>query len=149
MAVVAHNLTMVRLAPFVLSALLSALATSVDAKSKGDQIRAYQWTSDNCNDMPKGGNVDIKRNECVNIDARSFKPTIDQKRKKWLDDINKGHLQCALVVYDRPNCPNATHEADSMMLLPKEIDECYTTPDTYSIGSVKFFCAPSIFNDTV
>jgi hypothetical protein len=139
---------MTRLAPFVLSALLSGLAISVDAKSKGDQIRVYQWTSDNCNDMPKGGNLDVKRNECVNIEGRSFRPRVDTKRKKWVDDVNDGDIQCVVAIYDAPDCPNTTLP-DSMMLLPQEIDDCYTSPTGYAVGSVRFVCAPATFNDTM
>ncbi|KAH3957081.1 hypothetical protein HBI23_132430 [Parastagonospora nodorum] len=139
---------MTRLTPILLSALLSALTTSVGAKSKGDQVRLYQWTSDKCNDMPKGGNIDVKRNECVNIEGRSFRPKIDTKRQKWLDEVNDGNLQCALVIFDQSNCPEQD-QADSIMYLPHDIDECYTSPTTYSVGSVKFLCAPATVNHNV
>lgn len=133
---------MTRLTPVVLGVLLSALTTSVNAKSKGDQIRLYQWISDKCNDMPKGGNIDVKRNECVNIEGRSFRPKIDTKRQKWLDEVNDGNLQCVLAIFDQANCPQQD-QSDSMMFLPHDIDDCYTSPTTYSVGSVKFVCVPA------
>lgn len=131
--------TMTRLVPLLLSALLSVFASGVDAKSKGDQIRMYQFTSDYCDGMPSGANIDVKRDECVEIDARSIRPRLDEKRKKWLSDVNNGATQCALIIWDGPGCSG---ENEDLMDFPQEIEHCYTAATHKPIRSVKFYCGP-------
>ncbi|KAH7379420.1 hypothetical protein DE146DRAFT_682525 [Phaeosphaeria sp. MPI-PUGE-AT-0046c] len=77
---------MTLLVPLILGTLLSTLASGVDAKSKTDQIRVYQFISDDCDGSPHGANVDIKRNECVDLGSRSVKPRLDERRMKWIED---------------------------------------------------------------
>jgi hypothetical protein len=128
---------MTRLVPLLLGALLSALASGVDAKSKGDQIRMYQFTSDYCDGMPDGANIDIKREECVNVNARSIKPMFDDKRRKWFDDIGNGATNCALIVWDGPGC---TNDNEAAIDFPENIGRCYTSATHMPIRSVKFTC---------
>jgi hypothetical protein len=132
---------MTRLVPLLLSALLSTFTSGVDAKSKGDQVRVYQFTSDFCDGAPKGANVDIKRGECVNIAGRSIKPRVDEKRRKWIDQVNHGSVECALFIYETPNCEDGEQ---SVMYLPKGIDDCYTSPSAYTLNSLKFVCDKTI-----
>jgi hypothetical protein len=129
--------TMTRLVLLLLGVLLSALASGVDAKSKGDQIRMYQFTSDYCDGMPDGANIDIKREECVNINARSIKPTSDKKREKWLSDINNGATSCALIVWDGPGC---TKDNEAFIEFPENVGKCYTSATHMPIRSVMFTC---------
>jgi hypothetical protein len=126
---------MANLILLLLTALL-ALFCSVDAKD--DQIRLYQFASDNCDGNPVGGNLDLKQDACVNINARSFKPRIDDKRKKWVDDINHGAVECMLVVYSTPNCP--TQDQLASMMLPEQIDRCVTHASPSTVRSAKFVC---------
>jgi hypothetical protein len=129
------QISMANLILLLFSALL-ALLCSVDAKD--DQIRLYQFASDVCDGNPLGGNLDLKQNECVNINARSFKPRIDDKRKKWVDDVNNGAIECMLVVYSTPNCPR--EDTLTSIMLPKEIDRCVTHSSPYTVRSAKFAC---------
>jgi hypothetical protein len=131
---------MTRLAPFVLGVLLSGLVHSVEAKSKSGQVRVYQFTSDECSGHPKGSNVDVKRDDCVSVDGRSFRPRVDKKRAGWVDQVNNsGDLQCGLYLYTQPQC----YEDDlwDVMALPAEIDQCFTSPTGYAVRSVKFVCS--------
>jgi hypothetical protein len=132
---------MARVVTIVLCALL-ALFCGVHAKSKEDQIRLYQFVTDLCDGNPLGSNIDLKRNNCVNINARSIKPRIDEKRKKWVDDVNHGVVECGLYVYDVPNCP--ADQAVAMMTLPGEIDQCFTHGSPSTFRSVKFTCGQAI-----
>lgn len=127
---------------FVLPALsaLLAFAAKVDAKSREDQIRLYQFTADDCAVGPKGAQVDAKREACVQLDARSLKPAIDTKRKKWLDDMNDGDLQCALKLYENTNCDG---EAVELIMLPEGVTECHTS-GSEPIRSAKFHCANKV-----
>ncbi|CAO2651557.1 Nn.00g041270.m01.CDS01 [Neocucurbitaria sp. VM-36] len=133
---------MTRLVSFVLSALLTLLAV-VHAKSKGDQIRLYAFTSDYCYGPPAGSNVDIKRDECVDIHngARSVKPMIDPKRSKWLDDVNKGATFCEMITYQTVGCL-AGQELNSNPL-PEKLHQCVhpgRPGEPISLFSVKFQC---------
>jgi hypothetical protein len=133
---------MTRLVPLVLSALLSTFTAGVDAKSKNDQVRLYEFIGDRCDEHPKGANIDIKRGECLNIDARSLKPRIDEKRSKWINEVNDGKVECALYVYEKPACEGGEHE--EVLSLPEQIDKCYTSPTKYALNSVKFICDKSL-----
>ena len=133
---------MTLLLPLVLGTLLATLTSGVDAKSKSDQIRLYQFVTDNCNGAPLGANVDIKRDHCVSLDARSVKPRHDEKRDKWLDEVNDGHVNCWLVVYAQADCSSPDSAALVGMSLPNEIDDCYSTSSSDTIRSAKFFCDP-------
>ena len=131
---------MTLLVPLFLSSLLSTLPSSVNAKSKSDQIRLYQFVTDNCDGSPLGANVDIKLGHCVGLDARSVKPRVDEKRKKWVDDVNSGDLYCWLAIYDQAGCTGAASGSLASMLLPAEIDDCYTASSSDTIRSAKFVC---------
>lgn len=125
----------------VLSALL-AFANNVDAKSKEDQILLYQFTANECAVGPKGTEINVKREACVKLDARSLKPAIDPKRMKWLDEVNSGEVQCALQVYENTNCVG---EPKFNILLPESVTKCYDSDPTEPIRSAKLHCAPNMF----
>jgi hypothetical protein len=131
---------MTRLAPLILSVLLSGLFQSVDAKSTKSQIRLYQFTSDECDGHPKGSNVDVKEGNstCIDVDGRSFRPRLDEKRAKWLGELQEGNIECGLKLYNQPKCNNG--DLEEMIALPDEIDMCYTSPTTKAIRSVQFVC---------
>jgi hypothetical protein len=131
---------MTRLVPLVLSVLLSAFVFGVDAKSKGDQIRVYQFTNDFCDGHPKGANIDAKRDHCVELDGRSIKPEIDEKRAKWLEGVNDGTLRCDLLLYEESGCPIDQH--DVTLPLPVEMNLCQTSSSLYAFRSAKFTCSP-------
>src|SRR4051812_18704347 len=94
---------MTRIVLPILGALLAAFS-SVDAKSKKDQIHLYQFEKGQCLEAPKGGNVDLERDQCTNLDARSVKAALNPTRTKWLDDVNNDHIECFLAVYSEPFC---------------------------------------------
>jgi hypothetical protein len=135
---------MTRLAPLILSVLLSGLFHSVDAKSKLPQIRMYQFTSDRCDGHPKGSNVDVQLGNCADVDGRSFRPRLDEKRAGWLRQLNHDYNECGLKLYTQPKCNEDTLE--DMMALPEEIDGCYTSPTTKAVRSVRFVCQPFLIH---
>tara|TARA_R110002003_G_scaffold40_13_gene2761 strand:- start:5280 stop:5813 length:534 start_codon:yes stop_codon:yes gene_type:complete len=130
---------MARRVSLLLSFLLAFLViVNVEAKSKADQIRAYQFTSDYCVGDPKGANVDLQRDHCVNVDARSVKPVVDAKRLKWLSDVNNGAHSCYLMSFDSPDCPDTQNVGVTVMELPPAFNKCVTS--SQPIRSVKFVC---------
>jgi hypothetical protein len=125
---------MANLVLLLFSALL-ALFCGVQAE---DQIRLYQFAGDNCDGNPQLGNMDLKLGGCVNINARSFKPRLDTKRKDWFDDVNNGVHECQMIVYGTPNC----HDKDAVdtIPIPARIDRCVTHSSPYTVRSAKFIC---------
>ena len=123
-----------------LGALL-ALVSNVDAKSKKDQVQLYQFTSDNCLDGPKGSNIELERDRCVDIDARSVKAMLDPKRQKWVGDVNNNLVDCGLVVYESPGCKQ---QIESPKLLPGGLGACVTKDGPKQIRSARFYCAANI-----
>ncbi|KAF2027573.1 hypothetical protein EK21DRAFT_91366 [Setomelanomma holmii] len=123
----------------LLSVLLAFLAfAGVDAKSKADQIRVYQFTGDHCVGAPKGANIDLKRNECVNVDARSVKAMLDPKRTKWLTDVNNGGHRCFLVGSHSIDCPDNDKDV-VLQEIPHDMADC-VNGGPLPIRSVKFVC---------
>ncbi|KAH7067830.1 hypothetical protein FB567DRAFT_585399, partial [Paraphoma chrysanthemicola] len=135
--VLRSSATMARILTFLLALLASV---RVEAKSKADQIRAYQFDTDYCVGNPKGSNIDLPRDKCVNIaGGRSVKPVVDTKRVKWLNDVNNGAHTCYLMSFSDPDCPD-TKEADrvGVLELPAGFDKCITK--TLPVRSAKFVC---------
>jgi hypothetical protein len=127
---------------------LLALVAGVDAKSKKDMVHLYQFTSDDCLDTPSGGNVDLERDECVKINARSLTLKIDSKRKKWLDEINQGKHMCAVTIYRDSGCMDdpKDNKVVTHLLVPHEMDKCHTEEEM-PVHWAKFHCGPHISND--
>ncbi|KAJ4363530.1 Mitochondrial GTPase 1 [Neocucurbitaria cava] len=133
---------MTRVISFLLSALVALLAV-VHAKSKGDQIRVYAFTSDWCYGPPAGPNIDVKRDECKNIPdgVRSIKPMFDPKRSKWLDDVNAGGTYCEVVTYKSLNCQDGMEF--NFNALPENLHACLHGVGAglpISIFSIRFRC---------
>jgi hypothetical protein len=125
---------MANLILLLLGALL-ALFCGVHAE---DQIRLYQFASDDCDSNPVLGNLDLKLGACVNIDARSFKPRLDTKRKDWFDNVNGGFQDCQMIVYGKHNCHN--QDSIDMIPLPAKMDQCITHKSPYTVRSAMFHC---------
>jgi hypothetical protein len=123
---------------------LLALTSSVDAKSKKDMVHLYEFMSDGCQGNPLGGNIDLVRDECVKINARSITLEIDSKRKTWLDDVNNGLIQCAVSVYRDSGCHKS--KAVATLQVPDEMGQghCHTEEEL-PVSWAKFYCGPDIF----
>jgi hypothetical protein len=123
---------------------LLALASGVNAKSKKDMVHLYEFTSDGCQGNPLGGNIDLVRDECVKINARSLTLEIDSKRKGWLNDVNHGHIQCGVSLYRDSGCHYKKEVAT--LRVPDEMGQghCHTEEEL-PVTWAKFHCHPELF----
>jgi hypothetical protein len=130
-----------------LGALLTLFSVSADAKSKADGLRLYAFASRDCNGPTIGGNLDIKRGKCFNLNgggAGSIRP-FQHGGHKWIDKIN--HFQgvqteCGLISYEQFNCVRG-HDIAGDRLPPFE--QCITPSDPVrQTLSVLFTCDPNI-----
>ncbi|KAL5117638.1 Mitochondrial GTPase 1 [Pleosporales sp. CAS-2024a] len=128
--------------------LFFALALVANAKTpyrRGDMLQVYTWPSNDCQEYPIKGNIELPRNHCVNIRGRSVRPTLDFKRQHWLNWVRLGKHTCVMAVYTRENCGGE----ESLMELPKDLDKCFTTKDLVDVGSLMFYCGPALKDATV
>jgi len=148
----ASKITMTRIILPIVGGLL-ALVSGVDAKSKKDRVHLYQFTSDQCLDTPSGGNVDLERDKCVKINARSLTLKIDSQRKKWLDDVNHGKHMCAVTLYRDSGCVDGHQDKDDSkvvthIIVPNMMEKCHTEEEM-PVHWAKFSCRPHFGNEEV
>ena len=138
---------MARSVLLTLGALLALFSVSAHAKSKTDGLRLYAFASGDCNGPTIGGNLDIKKGRCFNLNgggANSIRP-FSHGSTNWIDEVN--HFQgvqkeCGLVTYEQFNCVYG-HQIAGDRLPP--LEQCISPDDTSrQILSVLFTCDKNI-----
>lgn len=128
---------MIRSILLILSAILALFTTL--AHTKDDRLRMYAFTSKDCNGPPAGGNIDVKRQECMHIPggALSIRP-LAHKHQKWVQDVNQDQAHCEIFTFTQYGC--FKDYLDQSRDLPEFISDCIEATDQ-PILSVSFNCS--------
>lgn len=120
----------------ILSAVL-ALFTAL-AVTKDDRLRTYAFASKDCNGPPSGGNIDVKRDECMHIPGGALSiRTTAHKYQKWVQEVNKDQVHCEITTFTQYGC--FQDYLDQSRDLPEAISDCIVATDQ-PILSVSFNC---------
>lgn len=115
------------------------LALSSFTRSE-DKIRVYSFPAKNCDAPPQLVNLDVSRNECLNLasGSQSFRPFELPDNAEWINDINNGTAVCNLVAHSTRGCMDKT--ALGRLSLPRGLQQCLTYDANAPALSIHFDC---------